>query len=250
MTSLRSILGISLWWCSACVSNTIDVESASSSETSSGDGSSTRGDVPPNPTVGTTVSPDPTTSSDSTTSADSTTSLATTGPDTSDSTTENTGEDTGVLLDIGGKPVSELLLLAVATVVDPDHPVQGIVWLEVGDDTVDLEFQFLSLNQGSTTEPRELVGDVHSYPDIPLALDGSFVWETGELLVPGEANPITGSDLMVTMELEVLPDGMPYCGSVGGEVTSPIIISLQGSTHAMTTVPAVDALPLVFPMSC
>lgn len=46
-----------------------------------------------------------------------------------------------------------------------------------------LELQWLSLDQGSTTEPRMLVGDVYSYVGLPVASDGSFTWESGVVLI-------------------------------------------------------------------
>jgi hypothetical protein len=232
---MRVILGLALLgWSSACVSNSIELETAPASDATSGDGSTTGpGDVPPNPTVGTRTTTAPSDESDS-------------------SPPDPTGPDPGPFLDIGSvPPTEEVLLLAVSTVVEPDLPIQGIVWLERGGEgTVNLELQWLSLDQGSTTAPRELVGDVYAYMGIPVALDGAFVWSTGVILVPGAANPITGSDIVASMDIGAVPSGSPYCGSVGGMVLSPIEVGLEGSTHAMTSVPGVDALPLEFPVSC
>jgi hypothetical protein len=230
MAFMRVVLGMALLGCSACISNTIELETAPASDATSGDGSTTGpGDVPSNPTVGT---------------------RTTTAP--SDESDSSPPDPTGPFLDIGGlPPTEEVLLLAVSTVVDPTQPIQGIVWLERGGEgTVNIELQWLSLDQGSSTEPRELVGDVYAYMGIPVALDGAFVWSTGVILVPGAANPITGSDIVASMDVGAVPSGSPYCGSVGGIVMSPIEVSLEGSTHAMTSVPSVDALPLEFPVSC
>ena len=83
-----------------------------------------------------------------------------------------------------------------------------------------------------------------------MADDGSFSWDVGVLMIPGEANPITGSDIVASIQAEVVPQGSPYCGSVDGEVMSPISAPLAGSTHAMTSIESVDALPLEFPVAC
>jgi hypothetical protein len=218
----------------ACQSNTIDIETMSGSGSADDDPASTSGD----PTVTVTVTV-------------TTTATTTAGPGPADESSSADATD-GPVLDIGvDPPTSDTLLLAVDTVVSPGLPLQGIVWLERGGaSTVDLELQWLSLDQGSTTEPRELIGDVYSYPGIPVADDGSFAWDAGVLFIPGAANPITGSDIVVSITAEVVPSGSPYCGRVGGEVMSPITVPLDGSTHAMTSVASVDELPLEFPVSC
>jgi len=225
-------LGLVCQW--ACLSNTIELETmaGSGSAGSTGDGT-TAADDDSNVSVTITV----------------TTTVATTVP------TDESGSvgDTETKLDFGGVDPgpTETLLLAADTVVSPGLPFQGIVWLERGGaGTVNLELQWLSLDQGSTTEPRALVGDVYSYAGIPVAADGSFSWDAGVLLIPGAANPITGSDITASIQAEVVPLGSPYCGRIAGEVMSPIVVSLEGSTHAMTTVESVDALPLEFPVAC
>lgn len=226
--------------CLACIENTIAIESAEGSGSAADEGSTaTTADPSASVTITTTTS---------TTTATSSTVTTVGPPDSSD--TADVDVDSGPRLDFEIEPESETLLWAVDTVVAAGLPLQGIVWLERGGGTVSLQLQWLSLEVGSTTQPRELVGDVYAYSGIPLDPDGSFTWDTGVILVPGEANPITGSDITGSFSVDVEPAGSPYCGSVGGQVLSPIQVSLDGSTHAMTTVPAVDALPLEFPTSC
>lgn len=147
----------------------------------------------------------------------------------------------------------QLVLLAIDTVVSPGLPLQAVVSLTHDVSSVDLTLQFLSLDQGSTTSPRQPVGDVYAYPGLPVDGTGTFYWDTGVILVPGAANPITGSDLVVSVQANVVPvvPGPPaYCGPVGGQVTSPINVPLEGSTHAMTEISDVGSLPFEFAAAC
>ena len=227
-----------------CQNNSIDLEMTSAASADDG----TASDGTSGASASASASADATATVPATATATDTTPQPTT---TSPGTVTTTAPDTGPILDIGGDGEVQIMLLAVSTVVDVSKPLQGIVWMErAGGDAIDLTLQWLSLDVGSTTEPRELVGDVYFYPGVPIAPDGSFVWDTGVILVPGEANPITGSDLVVSASMAAYLEGSPYCGSVGGQVTSPIMVPLDGSTHAMTTVEDETTLPLDFPMSC
>lgn len=204
---------------SACIANTIELESDPGD---SGSGTTADPDTDGTPTTG-----------------------RTSNPTTADETSVGPVEDTGIM---PREPMS--LLLAIETSIAPGLPLQGFVTATPGNGTVDLTLQWLSLDVGSTTSPRLPIGDVYAYPGIPIEADGSFTWETGVLLIPGAANSITGSDLVATVQAQVVPSGSPWCGRVAGVVTSPIEAPLDGSTHAMTEVRAVDELPLDFPVSC
>lgn len=218
----------------SCQNNSIDIDSESTSGTSDTD--------EPTPTP-------PTPPTTTTTTVGVTTNATLPGTDA------GVDVDTGEILDLPDErdtdtfPVPEPYLVAVDTSIAPGLPLQGIAWILSFGDSIDITFQWLSLDQGSTTEPRELIGDVFVYPDIALDDQGGFVWELGELMVPGEANPITGGDLLISASLYAQPAAQPLCGFVEGEVLSPIQIPLDGSTHAMTLVD-IDDLPLDFLSAC
>ena len=160
-------------------------------------------------------------------------------------TTIDTGDETGT----PGGP--ELLLLALNTPLVQGLPFQGIVNLTPGAGTVDLTLQWLTLDIASTTTPRQPVGDVYAYTALPVDGSGTFYWDTGIILIPAAANPITGEDLVVSIQANVSPSPTPaYCGVAGGTITSPMQISLEGTTHAMTEVPSVSNLPATFAMAC
>ena len=176
-----------------------------------------------------------------------------TDEDTGDPPATTTGDITTTTPtdDTGTTPGPQLLLLAVDSSLAPGFPFQAIVNLTPGAGTVDLTLQWLSLDIGSTTAPRQPVGDVYAYAALPVDASGTFYWDTGIILIPGAANPITGEDLVVSIQANVVPVGTPaYCGVLGGTVTSPIQVSLDNSTHAMTAVTDVGNLPVDFAVAC
>jgi hypothetical protein len=95
------------------------------------------------------------------------------------------------------------------------------------------------------------VGDVYAYPDVLVDASGTFYWNTGVILIPGAANPITGSDVVASIQANVVPVGTPaYCGEAGGTVLMPVEATLDGTTHAMTAVSDVGNLPVDFASAC
>jgi hypothetical protein len=143
-------------------------------------------------------------------------------------------------------------LLAVATFLAPETPLQ---WHLVSDwedgELVEVRLQSLSLDIGSATQPRQLVGE-------PFVVEG-FVGDTGEigiaideLSVPGEANPITGSPIFGTdvRLVGMMLDGGSACGTVTGMIEMPLQTPLDGSTFAITPIESLDALPDVVVAGC
>ncbi|MEM7152896.1 MAG: hypothetical protein AAF799_08635 [Myxococcota bacterium] len=164
----------------------------------------------------------------------------------------------GLCGDKDDPPVEDLLtgtyLLALDSIVAPGLPFQFIAEVttdfnDAGNGTAMFELQPLSLDVGSTDTPREEVGD-------PLLVmtevaDMTFELDLGMVQVTGAANPITGSDI----ELEAVLDGevrsqAAWCGTLSGNVTSPIMASLEGSTFAAVRLADRSERPTVFPLSC
>lgn len=172
-------------------------------------------------------------------------------PSTSGSGGLDTTPTSGPMDDTVTTPGPQLLLFAFNSALAPGVPFQGIVDLTPGTGTVDLTLQWLSLDIGSTTSPRQPVGDVYAYPGLPVDASGTFYWDTGIILIPAAANPVSGEDLVASIQANVVPLGVPaYCGVAGGTVTSPVQVPLDGSTHAMTEVPGVTNLPTDFAVAC
>ena len=159
-------------------------------------------------------------------------------------------ETGGVGLDING-----VYLVAVNTSVSVGLPLQFIadVTAEIdgmGNGTITVEFQPLSLEQGSTTVPREEVGEA-------LVIDGDVADFAFTLpfpmptMVTGAANPITGSDISANLELAgSIRSENAWCGSVTGMVLSPIMVGLDGSVFAATRLADRDERPLHFACEC
>jgi hypothetical protein len=180
------------------------------------------------------------------------------GGDTS-SGSSDTGSDpvsttlpgtTGPRLDVGGPDgrIDGPYLLALAAVIDPGHPFQWVAHTRMSGGFVDLELQPLTLDIGGTVAPRLPFGEPLVYSDIPV-VGGCFTLDMGMVTIPGATNPITGSDLQAIVVLDGCFDGVDYCGTVSGRVSSPLELDLAGSTFAaIATDP--QMLPVDFPTSC
>lgn len=168
---------------------------------------------------------------DESTGAGPTTTTITTMTTSMSVTSEEPTTDGPVLDNITGDH-----LLAVAAVIAPDTPLQFLATVSHEETLVRMSLQPLSLDPASTTEPRKPVGAPLQVVG-EIAPDGTFVLDLGEVLVTGEANPITGSDIVATMRMEGTVQGPDlWCGDVTGFVTSPLMLDLTGSTFAGTRV--------------
>ncbi len=149
---------------------------------------------------------------------------------------------------------NDLYLLAFSTVVDPGRPLQAIATHTVTSDgglvTMRIELQLLSLGIGSVTMPRQPVGQPLVYEDV-VVQDGAFILDMGVIVVPGAANPITGSDLTASLVLDAnFGDADFYCGALDGEVTVPLQLSLLGSTFAAVRIADPQDLPAAVTINC
>ncbi len=150
----------------------------------------------------------------------------------------------GALADINGE-----FLLSLAAVIEPATPLQfytTVVFTPVGQGgTVSLNLQPLSLDQGETTTPRQPVGDLLELGPVDVTAAGSFELPIAEpVMVTGAANPITGGDIVATLNLSAAIQGEDiFCGTVTGMVTAPLMLDLLGSTFAAVRVTGLDALP-------
>jgi hypothetical protein len=162
--------------------------------------------------------------------------------------------------DVGGAlaDVSGTFLFAIAPILNPATPLQFIATntLVIAPDgsgaTLDMVLQPLSLNVGSTTEPREPVGEPIELLGIPVDASGAFVLESlgGPVMVTGEANPITGSDIVADISLMgAIQSEDLMCGAAGGQVTSPLVADLAGSTFGSQRIEDTDPASLPEPLA-
>lgn len=128
--------------------------------------------------------------------------------------------------------VGEAFLVSVSTVIATETPLQYIARIfPEGEGASLVALTPLSLDVGSSTAPRELVEELtRSYP-IEIDADGNFAFELIDVAVTGQANPISGSDLVARLSIAgrfIEPGRM--CGRVEGMITVPVGIDLSGST--------------------
>jgi hypothetical protein len=156
----------------------------------------------------------------------------------------------GALADINGT-----FLFALASFLAPEAPLQfytTVMFTDNGDGTgmASLSMQPLSLDIGSAIGPREFVGDPLEIPEVAIDANGAFVIDIMEMvMLPGEANPITGSPI-VTTRLTLsgnIQDTDLFCGVATGMVIMPLETSLDGSTFAAERVDAPDPAGLPMP---
>lgn len=155
----------------------------------------------------------------------------------------------------GGLLVEGVYLVAVNTIVSPGLPLQFLAEVTgevdlMGNGSITVDFQPLSLDQGSTTLPREEVGD-------SLLIEGEvanfgFTLPFPEpTMVTGAANPLTGSDISSNLSLEgSFRSEDAWCGNVLGMVLSPIQVPLDGSTFSATRLADRAERPLHFSCEC
>ena len=221
---MRWIVGLTLSVALGCSSNTIDLE-----DEGGGDGTASPASSDGNGDGGTTGSDGGDPTGALTTAMTSPTTVA---------------PDTGDVPLVG--PAPGRYLFVFDTVVQPGTPLQWEAWISREPDA--MTGQSLTLGQGSTTDPREPIGGVW---DAKFAVepDGSFTIGVVPLAITGEANPITGSDV-VTSEMALESQG-PLCGIlVAGELTEPLPLDLLGSTFALVPVGEGEPWPTEFPLGC
>ncbi len=150
------------------------------------------------------------------------TSTSTTGPVGTDTGFASTGS-TGAVATEGAYFFAMRLIIAEST------PLQFVGEAKADGEVVAMTLTPLSLDLNSTDAPREevppaieLTGD--------LDPDGVFRILASDLELPGNVNPITGSDIVATLRIEGAFEGENICGRVSGMVTAPANIDLTGST--------------------
>ncbi len=145
--------------------------------------------------------------------------------------------------------------LAISTIIAPDLPLQfvstNVVSIDMaGNVTMTSDLQPLALTQGKVTTPRTPVGEPLHYENLPI-VDGSFEIDAGVVMVTGMANPVTGGDITATLKMNgTIISADFYCGTIEGDVMSPLMAPLAGSTFAAVRIPGPMSLPLDVTKNC
>lgn len=168
-----------------------------------------------------------------------------------DETEEERENAANVKMDQGGSlaDVNGEFLLALAAVILPATPLQfaaTVTFTPTPDGgTIEMILQPLSLEVGATTMPRLPVGEALTIGPVPVNAGGSFELPIMEpVTVTGAANPITGADIVATLNLSgSIQSADLFCGTVTGAVTEPLDLDLMGSTFAAVRITGIDMLP-------
>jgi hypothetical protein len=152
------------------------------------------------------------------------------GDDSENGAADTVEGDTGG--DAGGEDVFETnivegtYLIGLATAQVPAVPLMFEATLSgVENGTFDVSAQPIDAAREATGEP--LVAN-----DVVIGEGDTFTIEFREVIIPAGANPITGSDLTVTVLLIGEPCATGLCGAAEGMVTDPVELDLEGSTWA------------------
>jgi len=161
-------------------------------------------------------------------------------------------EALNVKMDVGGQlvDVSGTFLLMLDTIISPGTPLQFVAEVtytaEGEGGTFGMTLQPLTLEVMSLDTPRLPIGDLITIDPVPVDASGRFeIASLGELMVSGEANPITGGNIRADVSLGGnIIDEDTFCGTAGGDVFEPIMVLLDGSTFSAVRL---DLEPGVFP---
>ncbi|MEM6291506.1 MAG: hypothetical protein AAGA54_09585 [Myxococcota bacterium] len=218
-------------------------ESEGGSESSGGDTGST------DPSGGSMPQPEPEPETGST--PEPATSTTTMTPEPGSSVTSGGGfDDSG---DSGGidVPQSRSFLIAItATPVSPETPFQFLGEVTTDGFVATFSLTPLTLDVGSTDTPRDPLPPPLVFENIAVDDDGVFAFDAPEVLLPGAANPITGSDIVADLTIEAQFQGEKICGRLGGEIVVPIQLDLAGSTFSGVALLDDGPLPPVSEAQC
>jgi hypothetical protein len=142
---------------------------------------------------------------------------------------------------VDATPLAELpditgsFLIGMSAAVAPEPPFQFLGVAELvahpdGTGTVQLSLTALGVTD------RMPIGDA-ILSDVPVSTGGQFEAVFAGTL-PAAANPVIPSDVVVEGELLLtIHSADLFCGEVVGQVTSPVIVDLAGSTVGAVRVP-------------
>ncbi len=124
--------------------------------------------------------------------------------------------------------VTGTFLLGLGAVIAPDPPFQFIADIDLEQDedgaTVDLELTALHRFD------RVPIGDPLVAKNVPVDETGKFE-AAFEGIVPGDANPVTGSELTIDVTVigRIRSKDM-FCGEANGMILRPVMLDIAGST--------------------
>lgn len=126
----------------------------------------------------------------------------------------------------------------------PQAPIVFLASLTTAASDGGLSFSmtFQALEVADRRTPTGSPADVGPYE---LSEDGTFTAELPTIVVPGNANPISGSELEATITLAgtLCAPADFVCGDVTGTASRPVELDLKGSTFAMERITDPSSYP-------
>lgn len=139
--------------------------------------------------------------------------------------------------------------VALHAVIAAETPFQFVGTVKIDADLVSMSLTPLSLEVLSVDSPREpLPPPIELFGNVDDL--GVFTIAAPDLQISGLANPITGSDIVVSLTIQGRAEGDLICADVTGMVTVPANIDLQGSRLTAMPLPADGELPLPSEIGC
>ncbi|XYH96390.1 hypothetical protein ACMHYB_52870 [Sorangium sp. So ce1128] len=160
-----------------------------------------------------------------------------------DGGSDGSGGGGGSCLPEAGAPDGEFFF-SLSAYLNPQAPIVFLSTLttEARDDGLSFSMSFQALEAADRKTPTGTPFDVGPYE---VSADGQFTAELPTLVVPGNANPISGSELEATITLSgaLCAPADFVCGDVTGTVTRPLRLDLKGSTFTMQRITEPDSYP-------
>lgn len=141
----------------------------------------------------------------------------------------------------GVAPTAEQLTgpyyLVLSASIRPQSPVVFLADVTSDGSSFSMSVQPLKVDR------KTPVGDPLDVGPFEFGDDGTFDAQFPKLTVNGEANPVSGSELVATAKFTGTfcgPDATFTCGTVSGNVEKPAALPLDGSTFTMTKLGSPD----------
>jgi hypothetical protein len=114
--------------------------------------------------------------------------------------------------------------MALSTELSPQQPVVFLQSVTANAAGLAISLQPLAAADRTTPVGAPIVAS------FPVAADGSFILDIPGGIIPGEANPITGTQAVADLHLEGTACPASFCGTVTGHLYQPIDYDLTSST--------------------
>lgn len=136
-------------------------------------------------------------------------------------------------------------LFSLSAYLNPRAPILFVASLttEASDGGLSFSLTFQPLTAADRRTPS---GEPFDVGPFELSADGTFTAQLPTLVVPGDANPISGSELEATITLtggSLCAPADFVCGVVTGTTARPLPLNLKGSTFAMERIADPSSYP-------